>query len=156
MSNTLDELNELRELRINEVKGHQGHIESLKDEIRRLEGEIRGLDMAIEICTRSENEAPTSPQTQTVKVPQRPNLILQSPAKYTGKGLTESILDIVQSAGYGPGLNTRQIEDILKQNGFNSGAKSLYSSIYTLARRMVKNGIIREIKIGDTKAYAKK
>jgi len=147
MSDTLDELNELREARLHEIKGHKGHIESLQGEVGRLEGEVRGLDMAIEICNREMKGSSAAPALKPAP---------QTGGKYADKKLTEAMMDILQSAGLSPGLNMGQIEDILIKNGYKTNAKSLYSSIYTIARRLARQGTIREVRMGDARVYTKK
>jgi hypothetical protein len=85
MSTTIQKLEELRDERLATIKGHQGHIASLQDMIDQCEGEIRGLELAIKLCEKSEPPPPNG----------TPVLI----GKYANTGLTDAIFDVVQTTG---------------------------------------------------------
>jgi len=138
-------LEELRDDKLAEIKGNQGHIVSLEDENHMLEGQVKVLEEAIsQVKARyGKNGVPTD---------QTPALL----GKYAKMGLTDAILDVVTTRGAPPGLIAPEIITALETEGFKNKAKEFYPSVYAVAMNMVKRGKIKEGKKDGKRTFMRK
>src|SRR5260370_6199615 len=73
--------------------------------------------------------------------------------KYAALKLSPAVLDVVSSLGKPPCLVGPGIVSLLKSGGYSSDSKSLYSSVYAVAMRLVDQGKIREGKKGGKRSF---
>jgi hypothetical protein len=142
MSETTDTLEELIEERAAKIKSNQGHIVSLQDEIEVWQAEIRGLEMAVKVCNGGESTSHNG----------TPPLI----GKYAKIGLTDAVLDAVQTYGVQPGLTARELVDKLKSEGFKTESKDLYNSVYPVAMGLIEQDRIKEWRKDGKRTFMRK
>ena len=142
MNDAIERLEALRDERLAEIKGHKGHIESLEDEINRLGGEVKGLEVAIKLC--SEDETPP------------PDGTLPLLGKYRSMDLTPAVLDVIETSGVPPGLLVPEIIKKLIAEGFKSRAENLYAGVYSVGLRLVKQDKIQEGKKNGRRSFMKR
>jgi len=123
MSEMIEQIKEWIEEREAKIKGNEGHIVSLQDENEQWKAEITGLGLALKLFRESEPQ----PGNGT------PALI----GKYANMGLTDAILDVVNTAGKLPGMTVREIVDALIAEGYKNKSKDLYNSVYPIAMGLV-------------------
>jgi hypothetical protein len=95
-----------------------------------LDGEIRGLEMAIKAIVESD--------------PKQMAAAVKSVGLYADASLTEAVLHIVNSIGLPPGISCSRIVELLKSQGFKSKAQDLYTSAYGVAMGLVKRDRIAQ------------
>jgi len=126
----IDSLQDLLDERLRDIKGHRGHIESLQDQINRLEGEVKGLEIAIKVCRGN----------QSANKDGTPALL----GKYRSMDFTSAVLDVIETWGTAPGLLVPEIMEKLISEGFKTKAEKLYPGVYSVGLRLVKQDKIRE------------
>jgi hypothetical protein len=144
MSNAIEQLIEERDARLNEIKLHRGHIDSLEDQIGTLAGQVKGLETAINILQKNGQikEEALAPAT--------------TPPKYDKMSLTDAIIDVIDEDGDPPGLLPAEIVAKLIDGGFKSNAKSLYQSVYGVCLNLIKTERIYESKKQRVRAFVRK
>lgn len=142
MSDTIEKLEDLIEERLAAIAGHKGTIDTLQEQIEQCEGEIRGLELALKLCKKSE-----------------PDSLNGSPAligKYADVALTDAIIDAVNSDGSPQGMTARELVEVLKAEGFRTKLKDLYNSTYPTAMGLVESGKILEGKKNGKRSFMRK
>lgn len=143
MKDVIDRLMAEREARLQEIEMHRGHIGSLEDAIAQLEGQVKGLEKALEIFQK-EGLAPKENGQQ------------KPPDRYALMTLTPALLDVIQREGEPPGLLPSEIATKLKEGGFQSNAENLYQSVYSVAMNQFKKGRIRECQKAGKRAFLRR
>jgi hypothetical protein len=139
---TVEVLEELIEERLAAIKRNQGAIETFKAENERFEGEIRGLELAKKLFKERQPEHEFMPDMF---------------GKYVVMGLTDAIVDVIQTNGASPGLTGAELVAHLKTGGFKANAKDPYTSAYGVAMGLVKQGRILEgKKVDGTRTFMRK
>jgi len=122
----------------------QGDIQRLEMESRELAAEIVGVDEAIKaISGAAKNEQAGQPALPAI-------------GKYSNMSPTLAILDVVQKHGNPPGLLVPDIIAKLAAEGFKSKAEQLYSVVYAISQRLVKQDKIREGRRDGKRAFMRK
>jgi hypothetical protein len=147
MSDAIEQLEQERDVRLSKIKGCQGHIVSLEDEISALQEQIKGLETAIDILQK-DGHSTNSSAPAPVKLPTRPI--------YSKMRLTDAILDVIQKGGDSPGLFAQEIAEKLKSGGFTSKADSFYQSVYGVAFALMKKDRIREGKREGKRSFVRR
>jgi len=83
-------------------------------------------------------------------------------SKYANMSLSPAVLDMIETSARAEGGGTRlgflvpEIIEALLAGGFESDAKELYPSVYSVAMRLVKQGKIREGKKDGKRSFMSK
>jgi hypothetical protein len=142
MKDAIEKLRALRSRNESEIQKHSAHITSLSEIIQGLRCENVGIEASIRELTGKSDEE----QTPT----------FNGVGKYSTWTLSDSIEDVVNASGNGSGLLTNEIITKLFAEGFKTKAREFYSSVYSVAQRLVKVGRIAEGKKDGKRSFVKK
>ncbi len=122
-------LRELKRTKVEARARYEQTIAAANEAIAQINNVLQGIDESINAL-----------QTPTARQPDKdaPALL----GKYTGRGITEAVLDVVRQYGAAPGLFVTEIIPKLQAEGFRADGTQLYSNVYTTAMRLLKKGSV--------------
>jgi hypothetical protein len=141
MGSAIDTVMALRQKKAKRLADCESQRASIDAEIVNLKAHLECLDQTLkELGPHIEAEVNTVIKETLLEIEAR---------KYTGKQLTESILDVLNHHGRPPGLWVSEITRHLKAGGATSTAKDFYTTIYAICNRMAdRNRILRGARDG--------
>lgn len=139
MKDAIERLRALRSRNENEIQQHMAAMDSLGQQIQALRCQNVGIEASIRELT-GESDQELTPTFNGV-------------GKYSDLSLSDAIEDVVNAYGTGHGLLTKEIITKLLAEGFKTGAKDFYSSVYAVAQRLVQTKRITEGKKDGKRSF---
>lgn len=142
MITPVEKIQAVREQKSKLLSEYEQQSARLLASIQQLKAQISGLDLAIEAAMPKGEESLAPP--------------LPGAGKYEAMAMTPAVLDVVQMFGEPPGLLVPEIIERLKAEGFQSPARNLYASIYSIAMRLVEQEKIYALEKNSKRSFARK
>jgi len=146
MPNAIEKLMVLRDGKAKEIMNLENEIKGLQASLNEAAWELKGIDASIQTVGRngaSHRSEPALPESS-------------GPGRYANVSLSPAILDVINTSGDPPGLLVPEILEQLRDQGFKSQARELYSTVYAAAYRLVKLGQIGESKRDGKRSFIRK
>ncbi len=141
MNETLKKLEELVERYSNSLSATRNEIESLEKRASLIGSKIETLREVMK---------------EIAAVDSKGKSVLVGIGKYSNMPLSKAILDVVNLWGTPPGLLTPEVMTKLQAEGFQSRAKKLYASVYSVAQSLVKSGKIDQGERDGKRSFMRK